>query len=174
MFFGHIIQTVLIYATTWIKPCISNYILLGMEASLCMHGLKLTHTLTISLQVPEDLLKDITSSVQKLMDDVRFSPAPEAIAYLRLLGAEIGYMKTSDMKKMAETLSMYYHVFIKVLPAQVRYVVCEHRFCKKRTKWRTELKNIFISTKQVMYWPRTNLPRGGRCIDEPFYFCLRL
>ncbi|XP_074517715.1 apolipoprotein B-100 isoform X1 [Sebastes fasciatus] len=72
----------------------------------------------INRQVPEDLLKDITSSVQKLMDDVRFSPAPEAIAYLRLLGAEIGYMKTSDMKKMAETLSMYYHVFIKVLPAQ--------------------------------------------------------
>ncbi|TNN84970.1 Apolipoprotein B-100 [Liparis tanakae] len=69
-------------------------------------------------QVPQDLLKDITKNVQKLMNDVRFSPAPEAIAYLRLLGAEIGYMKTSDMRKMSETLFMYYNVFIRVLPAK--------------------------------------------------------
>ncbi|XP_045919657.1 apolipoprotein B-100 [Micropterus dolomieu] len=70
-------------------------------------------------QVSQDLLKDITNSVQKLMDEVRFSPAPEAIAYLRLLGNEIGYMKTSEMRKMAETLSMYYHVFIRILPMKV-------------------------------------------------------
>lgn len=89
----------------------------------CMHGQKLMHTPVISLQVPKDLLKDITNSVQKLMDDARFSSAPEAIAYLRLLGAEIGYIKTSDMKKMAETLSMYYNVFIRVLPVKVRCVV---------------------------------------------------
>ncbi|XP_056282270.1 apolipoprotein B-100 isoform X4 [Pseudoliparis swirei] len=69
-------------------------------------------------QVPKDLLKDITTNVQKLMNDVRFSPAPEAIAYLRFLGAEIGYMKTSDMRKMSETLFMYYNVFIRVLPAK--------------------------------------------------------
>ncbi|KAM6917508.1 apolipoprotein B-100 isoform 3-T3 [Lycodopsis pacificus] len=69
-------------------------------------------------QVPQDLLKDITNSVQKLINDVRFSPAPEATAYLRLLGAEMGYMKTSDMRKMAETLFMYFHTFIKVLPAK--------------------------------------------------------
>ena len=77
-------------------------------------------SLVISLQVPQDLLKDITKSVQMLMDDIRFSPAPEASAYLRLLGAEIGYIKTSDMRKMAETLSMYYHIFIRVLPVKVR------------------------------------------------------
>lgn len=79
--------------------------------------------LVIYLQVPKDLLKDITTNVQKLMNDVRFSPAPEAIAYLRFLGAEIGYMKTSDMRKMSETLFMYYNVFIRVLPAKVRYAV---------------------------------------------------
>uniref|UniRef100_A0A8D0D7V1 Apolipoprotein B n=1 Tax=Sander lucioperca TaxID=283035 RepID=A0A8D0D7V1_SANLU len=74
-------------------------------------------------QVPKDLLKDITNSVQKLMDDARFSSAPEAIAYLRLLGAEIGYIKTSDMKKMAETLSMYYNVFIRVLPVKAYFAL---------------------------------------------------
>ncbi|XP_078030967.1 apolipoprotein B-100 isoform X4 [Epinephelus lanceolatus] len=67
-------------------------------------------------EVPQDLMKDIANSVQKLMDEIRFSPTPEAIAYLRLLGAEIGYIKTSDLRNMAETLSMYYDVFIRVLP----------------------------------------------------------
>uniref|UniRef100_UPI0037E9B8DE apolipoprotein B-100 n=1 Tax=Semicossyphus pulcher TaxID=241346 RepID=UPI0037E9B8DE len=69
-------------------------------------------------QVPADLLTEITNSVRKLMDDVRYSPTPEAVAYLRLLGNEIGYMKPSDMRKMAETLSMYYHVF-SALPLTV-------------------------------------------------------
>ncbi|XP_051252201.1 apolipoprotein B-100 [Dicentrarchus labrax] len=74
-------------------------------------------------QVPQDLLKDITNNVKKLMDDVRFSPAPEAIAYLRLLGNEIGYMKTSEMRKMVETLSMYYHVFIRILPVKAFFAL---------------------------------------------------
>ncbi|XP_068451587.1 apolipoprotein B-100 [Clinocottus analis] len=74
-------------------------------------------------QVPENLLKDIIKGVQKLMNDMRFSQAPEATAYLRLLGAEIGYMKTSDMRKMAETLFMYYHVFIRVLPAKAIFAL---------------------------------------------------
>lgn len=95
-----------------------------MEGSLHMHGQELIYTCNIiHLQVPQDLLNDITKSVQKLMDDIRFSPAPEAIAYLRLLGNEIGYMKTSEIRKMAETLFMYYHVFIRILPAQVRSTV---------------------------------------------------
>ncbi|XP_027134523.1 apolipoprotein B-100 isoform X2 [Larimichthys crocea] len=74
-------------------------------------------------QVPQDLLKDITTNIQKLIDDVRMSPSPEAIAFLRLLGNEIGYIKTSEMRKMAETLFMYYHVFVRVLPAQAFFAL---------------------------------------------------
>ncbi|XP_073338944.1 apolipoprotein B-100 isoform X2 [Pagrus major] len=69
-------------------------------------------------QVPEDLLKDIADNVKKLMDDVRRSEAPEATAYLRLLGNEIGYMKLGDMRHTAETLFMYFHFYIRILPAQ--------------------------------------------------------
>ncbi|KAG7510147.1 apolipoprotein B-100 [Solea senegalensis] len=67
----------------------------------------------VKRQVPQDLLKDLTNNIQKLVDDVRLSQAPEAIAYLRLLGNEIGYMKTSEMRKMVE---QYYSVFMKYLP----------------------------------------------------------
>ncbi|KAM4724117.1 apolipoprotein B-100 [Anableps anableps] len=69
-------------------------------------------------QVPEDHLKAIKISFQQLLQDVQFSAAPEATAFLRLLGDEIGYMKTSEMRKIFETLSTYCHVFIRLLPAQ--------------------------------------------------------
>lgn len=72
-----------------------------------------------TFQVPQDLLDDIKAGARRLVDEIRFSPAPEATAYLRFLGTEIGYMKTSDMSKMAETLFMYYHVFFRILPSQV-------------------------------------------------------
>ncbi|XP_051794814.1 apolipoprotein B-100 isoform X2 [Acanthochromis polyacanthus] len=70
-------------------------------------------------QAPQDHLKAITESFQRLMNDLRFSPTPEATAYLRLLGNEIGYMKTSEMRKMAETLFMYFQIFIRILPGSV-------------------------------------------------------
>ncbi|KAF7201026.1 apolipoprotein B-100 isoform X2 [Nothobranchius furzeri] len=69
-------------------------------------------------QVPEDHLKTLRDAFQKLLNDVRFSPSPEATAYLRLLGEEIGYMKTSEMRKLLETFFMYHQVFFRVLPAQ--------------------------------------------------------
>lgn len=96
---------------------------IAMIASLLMHCQELIHTLVISLQDFQDILRDITNSVQSVIDDIQSSPAPEATAYLRLLGNEIGYMKTSEMRKMADTLFMYYHIFMRILPAQVRPIV---------------------------------------------------
>lgn len=88
-----------------------------------MHGQELIHILVISLQGLQDFLRDITDSVQRLMDDIQSSPAPEATAYFRLLGNEIGYMKTTDMREMAGTLFMYFHYFMRILPEQVRSIV---------------------------------------------------
>lgn len=64
-------------------------------------------------------MDDIKAGARRLVDDIRFSPAPEAAAYLRFLGTEIGYVKTSEMSKMAESLFMYFHVFFRILPSQV-------------------------------------------------------
>lgn len=55
------------------------------------------------------------------MEDLRSSPAPEAIAYFELLGNEIGYMKTSEFRDTLSTLLMYYHVYFRILPASVSY-----------------------------------------------------
>ncbi|XP_028298322.1 apolipoprotein B-100 [Gouania willdenowi] len=63
-------------------------------------------------QAPQDLLKDITEALRTLREKVEMSASPEATAYLRLLGKEIGYMKSTEMRKALETFSMYYHMFL--------------------------------------------------------------
>ncbi|XP_067336433.1 apolipoprotein B-100 [Channa argus] len=73
-------------------------------------------------EVPQDLVKGITNNFQKLMDELGSSPAPEVTAYLQLLGDEIGYMKASDIRKMAETLSIYYDT-IRMLSMKVFYAL---------------------------------------------------
>ncbi|KAM7404104.1 hypothetical protein PAMA_004499 [Pampus argenteus] len=69
-------------------------------------------------QTPEDFLRDVKNHIQMLTKYIRSYPAPEATAYLRLLGNEIGYMKTSEIRKMADTLFMYFHIFMRILPGQ--------------------------------------------------------
>uniref|UniRef100_A0A3B3IC86 Apolipoprotein Ba n=1 Tax=Oryzias latipes TaxID=8090 RepID=A0A3B3IC86_ORYLA len=76
------------------------------------------HQERMKRQVTEDHLKAFKGIFQKLLQDVRLSEAPEATAYLRLLGEEIGYLKTSEMRNILEGFSLYYHIFIRVLPAQ--------------------------------------------------------
>lgn len=71
------------------------------------------------LQVPQDLLKDLMRSVQKVLGGLGMSQAPEIFAFLRLLGNEVGYMKASELRQIMETFLMRYHVFIPNLTAQV-------------------------------------------------------
>lgn len=72
-----------------------------------------------SLQVPQDLIKDLMKSVQKLLRVLHLSQAPEIIAFLGLLGNEVGYMKASELRQIMETLFKHYHVLIPNLIAQV-------------------------------------------------------
>lgn len=57
-------------------------------------------------------------SVHKLLRDTGSSQNPEIIAFLRLLGNEVGYMKVSEIRKVVETLSVY-HRLLPALTAQV-------------------------------------------------------
>ncbi|XP_069573561.1 apolipoprotein B-100-like [Brachyistius frenatus] len=81
------------------------------------------HQGKIKRRVPQDHLRGLQESFRRLINEVRFSSAPEATAYLQLLGDEIGYLKTSEMRKMAETLFMYYHVFTRTLPAKAFFAL---------------------------------------------------
>ena len=71
-------------------------------------------------QLPQDLLLDIKNSFSSLLNDIGSSPLPETTAYLSLLGREMGYVKSSEMQQMADTLYAYYQTFFKQLPAKVK------------------------------------------------------
>lgn len=53
-----------------------------------------------------------------MRDNNSSSRNPEIIAFLRLLGNEVGFMKLSEIRKVVETLSIYHRV-VPALTAQV-------------------------------------------------------
>lgn len=72
-----------------------------------------------SLQVQEDLIEDIRKRVQKLVRDICLSEVPEIVAFLSLLGNELGYMKASEIRKVVEALFKSAQGFIPSLTTQV-------------------------------------------------------
>uniref|UniRef100_A0A8B9GSZ3 Apolipoprotein B-100-like n=1 Tax=Astyanax mexicanus TaxID=7994 RepID=A0A8B9GSZ3_ASTMX len=51
---------------------------------------------------------EITQNVEKLINDLKAQDTPEAMLYLRLLGAELGYLKMEDMQQLAHAVSKVY------------------------------------------------------------------
>lgn len=66
-----------------------------------------------------NLINEITRNFNKLMKDLQSQESPEAMAYLRIMGAELGYIKASDLKFMAENAKMYTDIFMRILPTKV-------------------------------------------------------
>ena len=42
------------------------------------------------------------------------------MAYLRIMGAELGFIKASDLKFVAENAMMYGEIFARIIPTNVR------------------------------------------------------
>ncbi|KAG1964004.1 apolipoprotein B-100 [Pimephales promelas] len=93
-------------------------------------------------QVPENIIKEISNNVNKLIQKLKVQDNPEAMIYLRLLGAELGYLKTKDMENMASSatfltgrlLNMFPTDFIRTLFSSVNnnlflhYVFMDNEF----------------------------------------------
>ncbi|XP_060946991.1 apolipoprotein B-100-like [Limanda limanda] len=69
-------------------------------------------------KVPENLVKEIVRNFNKLVKDLQNQESPEAMAYLRIMGAELGFIKASDLKSIAENALMYTDIFAIIFPAQ--------------------------------------------------------
>lgn len=77
-------------------------------------------------------MSEITRNFNKLMKDLQSQDSPEAMAYLRIMGAELGYIKTSDLKFIAENAKMYTDIFMRILPAKVLFhfpFTCWKKLC---------------------------------------------
>ncbi|KAJ3607020.1 hypothetical protein NHX12_026535 [Muraenolepis orangiensis] len=70
-------------------------------------------------KVPESLVKEVVANFNKLLKELRAQESPEAMAYLRILGTELGYIKASELKGIAEYAAMYSEVFMKLIPTKM-------------------------------------------------------
>ncbi|TMS12086.1 Apolipoprotein B-100 [Larimichthys crocea] len=70
-------------------------------------------------KVPENLVREIVRNFNKLIKDLQSQESPEAMAYLRILGAEFGYIKGSDLEFVARNAMMYAEIFMKIIPAKM-------------------------------------------------------
>ncbi|TRY99586.1 hypothetical protein DNTS_007902 [Danionella cerebrum] len=67
-------------------------------------------------EAPENIVKEITNNVNKLIQKLKDQDNPEAMIYLRLLGAELGYLKTKDVEDMAYSVAMVAKNLIHMFP----------------------------------------------------------
>ncbi|XP_015802906.3 apolipoprotein Bb, tandem duplicate 1 [Nothobranchius furzeri] len=67
-------------------------------------------------QTSESLMKDIGQNVDKLVRQLKESASPEAMVYLRLLGNELGYLKTSDFEEMTYSAGKIFDNMLKLFP----------------------------------------------------------
>uniref|UniRef100_A0A4W5MQB1 Vitellogenin domain-containing protein n=1 Tax=Hucho hucho TaxID=62062 RepID=A0A4W5MQB1_9TELE len=73
------------------------------------------------LQVNEVMKRmiEIGHNLNKLVRDLKAQESPEAMVYLRLLGNELGYLKTNEMEKMAYSAGLMIDNVLKMFPTDL-------------------------------------------------------
>ncbi|XP_026088611.1 apolipoprotein B-100-like [Carassius auratus] len=67
-------------------------------------------------KAPQSIVKEIMNNVNKLIQKLKVQDNPEAMIYLRLLGAEIGYLNTKDMEDMAYSATLLTNRLLHMFP----------------------------------------------------------
>uniref|UniRef100_A0A3Q2C9I7 Vitellogenin domain-containing protein n=1 Tax=Cyprinodon variegatus TaxID=28743 RepID=A0A3Q2C9I7_CYPVA len=62
--------------------------------------------------VPENLVGEIIGNFNKLLTNLQSQESPEAMAYLKIMGAELGYIKGNDLKFIVENAVTNARAFI--------------------------------------------------------------
>lgn len=70
-------------------------------------------------QVPKNLVKEITNNFNKLVKALQSQESPEAMAYLRIMGDELGYIKGNELKSIADNAMKYAEILMKMIPTKV-------------------------------------------------------
>ncbi|KAI4895608.1 hypothetical protein NFI96_017030, partial [Prochilodus magdalenae] len=68
-------------------------------------------------QASQNIIREISQNLQKLIEDLKAQDTPEAMLYLRLLGAELGYLKIKDMEELAYSVAKMAQSLHKMFPA---------------------------------------------------------
>nr|XP_013999411.1 unnamed protein product [Salmo salar] len=70
-------------------------------------------------QASQNIMREIGRNLNKLVRDLRTQESPEAMVYLRLLGNELGYLKTNEMEKMAYSAGLMIDNVLKMFPTDL-------------------------------------------------------
>nr|XP_057913475.1 apolipoprotein Bb, tandem duplicate 1 [Doryrhamphus excisus] len=70
-------------------------------------------------QVTQNLMREVGQNLKKLMGKLKTSNSPEAMVYLRLLGNELGYLKSNEMEEMAYGATMMIDSMFKMFPTDL-------------------------------------------------------
>lgn len=68
-------------------------------------------------------MRDIGHNLNKLVRELKTGESPEAMVYLRLLGNELGYLRTNELENMAYSAAMMIESMLRMFPADVRTLV---------------------------------------------------
>ncbi|XP_041660840.1 apolipoprotein B-100-like [Cheilinus undulatus] len=70
-------------------------------------------------QAPQNLMRDIGRNINKLVRELKTAESPEAMVYLRLLGNELGYLKTDEITDMAYSAALMIDNMFKMFPTDL-------------------------------------------------------
>ncbi|KAL0965050.1 hypothetical protein UPYG_G00276120 [Umbra pygmaea] len=69
-------------------------------------------------KIPENIMREIVRNFNKLTKDLQAQESPEAMVYLRIMGTELGYIKDSEVKSIAQNAAVYADILLKTMPTQ--------------------------------------------------------
>ncbi|KAM6992517.1 apolipoprotein B-100-like [Tautogolabrus adspersus] len=70
-------------------------------------------------QASQNLMREMSRNINKLVRELRTTQSPEAMVYLRLLGNELGYLKTSEIPEMAYSAALMIDNMLKMFPTDL-------------------------------------------------------
>ncbi|KAF3849984.1 hypothetical protein F7725_019703 [Dissostichus mawsoni] len=70
-------------------------------------------------QASQNLMREIGRNLHKLVNEMKTAQSPEAMVYLRLLGNELGYLKTNEMEELAYSAAMMVDSMFKMFPTDI-------------------------------------------------------
>ncbi|XP_048841544.1 apolipoprotein B-100-like [Brienomyrus brachyistius] len=70
-------------------------------------------------QVPQNIVDQIERNFDKLLHELRTQQSPEAMAYLRIMGTELGYIKTSEIKGITQSVNMFVDKILRMFPKNI-------------------------------------------------------
>nr|XP_046228822.1 apolipoprotein Bb, tandem duplicate 1 [Scatophagus argus] len=70
-------------------------------------------------QASQNLMRDIGRNLNKLVRELKTAQSPEAMVYLRLLGNELGYLRTNEMEQVAYSAATMIDRMFKMFPTDL-------------------------------------------------------